>query len=240
MSDLGAWTPPPRPAVCLAGAPDVVADLQALAPGAPANPAAPPSTAGAVVLVGRGCAAWMAGQGPALQALLAAGGRVIAAGLSAADAQALEQTCGVRLELQEATAGGALLAGPLPTLLRGVGPAETHWRERRRVLTVSRVPEGGWSAPGGVLACVPAGKGTVVWLASLPSDFDPARRPDLIFTKVNTARLLSLVLTNCGLQPAAPGWSAGLATAAPAATDLPALYLDRRVPRDDPYAYMRW
>jgi hypothetical protein len=240
LAELAVWTPPPVSALCLAGAPDTIADLQALVPGAPANPALLAPTPGGVVLAGRGCAAWLTQQAPALRALLAAGGQVLAAGCTAEDAQALEEACGVRLALQEQTRGGTLLPDALPTALRGIGPAETHWRERRRVLTVSQVPLGGWRSPAGILACLPAGKGTLIWLAALPADFDPARRPDLVFTKVNTARLLTLILTNGGVRTPSAGWSAGLASAQPAADSLPTLYLDRRVPRDDPYAYMRW
>ncbi len=238
---LAAWAPPAAAAVCLAGSPAALADLQTLLPGAPANPAALSPPPGGVVLAGRGCATWLASQSVALRTLLETGGYVLAAGLSAADAGALEQACGIALALQERTSGGALLPDPLPAVLRGSGPAETHWRERRRVLTVSQVPAGGWRSPDGILACLPAGTGTVVWLAVLPADFDPGRRPDLIFTQVNTARLLSLILTNCGVRTAAPGWFAGLSAAAtPAAAGRPPLYLDQRAPRDDPYAYMRW
>gem|GEM_PF-1604031 len=240
LVDMVAWTPPPPAAVCLAGAPETIADLQSLLPEAPANPPPLAPAPGSVLLAGRGCAAWLREQATAVKALLGAGGQVVAAGLSAADAQALEQACGVRLELQEQRSGGALLPGTLPAALRGISPAETHWREWRSVLTLAKVPEGGWSSPGGILATLPAGKGTVIWLAALPADFDPARRPDLIFTRVNTARLLALLLANGGVRSPSTAWSAGLATAASAATNRPMPYLDQRVPRDDPYAYMRW
>lgn len=240
VTGLAAWVPSPRPAVCVAGAPEAVAELQAFAPGASVSPAALNPTAGGVLLAGRGCAAWLNQHASSVKALLGGGGQLVATGLSAADALVLEQAAGIRLNLKEQLSGGALLPGLLPGLLRGAGPAETHWRERRTVLTVPEVPPGGWVCPGGTVACVPAGKGTLVWLAVAPSDFDPARRPDLIFTRVNTARLLTLVLTNCGVRSPSAGWSTGLAAAVPAATALPALYLDERVPRDDPYAYMRW
>ena len=238
LAGLGAWTPPSPPAVCLAGAPETIADLQALLPGAPANPATLAPSAVGVVLAGRGCAPWLRQQSTALRALLDSGGQVIVAGLNAADAQALEQACGVSLNVREETTGGTPPVGPLPAVLRGVSPAETHWRERRRILTVTEVPAGAWRSSDGALASLPVGKGTVVWLPVLPADFDPARRPDLIFTKVNTARLLALVLTNCDVRTPLPGWSAGLTSAAPTGT--PSLYLDRRQSRDDPYAYMRW
>jgi hypothetical protein len=82
----------------------------------------------------------------------------------------------------------------------------------------------------------------------LPSDFDPERRPDLIFTKVNTQRLLALILTNLGVRSTIT-WSEGFLKPPPDLADRPPpahalspnrFYIDARRPRDDPYAYMRW
>ena len=56
---------------------------------------------------------------------------------------------------------------------------------------------------------IPVGKGVIVWISALPDDFDPALRPDLVFTRVNTERLYSIVLGNLGVHEGA-AWSSCL------------------------------
>jgi len=63
---------------------------------------------------------------------------------------------------------------------------------------VASVPANGWRTPAGTLACVPVGKGEIAWISLAAAAFDPERRPDLIFTRVNANRLLAITLTNAG------------------------------------------
>ena len=118
-----------------------------------------------------------------------------------------------------------------------MSPAGIHWRKKLAVAAVAKVPEAGWRSATGVLARIPVGQGEIIWVAPLPADFDPEQRPDLVFSQVNTERLYTLVLANLGVS-VGPGWSSRLG---PAATPPQAgVYTDQRIPRDDPYANMRW
>ena len=106
------------------------------------------------------------------------------------------------------------------------------------VATVASVPAGGWRSKTGVLAAIPVGAGEIVWIAPLPGDFDPGKRPDLVFPRVNTERLYTIVLGNLGVRTGSP-WPSYLGARATKASES-AFYTDKRVPRDDPYADMRW
>jgi hypothetical protein len=125
----------------------------------------------------------------------------------------------------------------LSSAFAGVSPAGIHWRKK---LEVAAVADGcrGWRSPTGVLASIPVGRGEIVWISALPGDFDPANRPDLVFTQVKTERLYTLVLGNLGVSVGG-NWSSRLGPAAEAAKETD-LYTDTRIPRDDPYADMRW
>ena len=89
-----------------------------------------------------------------------------------------------------------------------------------------------------MLATIPVGNGEIVWVSALPEDLDPSQRPDFVFTRVNTERLYSIVLANLGVREEAQ-WSSCLAAGASEGGEA-RLYTDQRVPRDDPYADMRW
>lgn len=201
--------------------------------------AAPPPAngAGQVLVVPRGSGEWLTAQQPAIAAYLASGGRILAAGLHAEEGQILARCAGNAFAVENATLWINPLRGALPPAFAGVSPAAIHWRQK---LGVAAVAEGcrGWRSPSGVLASIPVGAGEIVWIAALPEDFDPAARPDLVFTQVKTERLYSLVLGNLGVAVDG-GWSARLGPAAPAASEAD-LYSDTRIPRDDPYADMRW
>ncbi|MDX9980112.1 MAG: hypothetical protein RBU25_08830 [Lentisphaeria bacterium] len=201
--------------------------------------AAPPpeNGTGQVLVVPRGSGEWLTAQQPALAAYLASGGRILAAGLSVEEGQILARCAENAFAVEEATLWLNPLRGALPPAFAGVSPAAIHWRQK---LGVAAVAEGcrGWRSPSGVLASLPVGAGEIVWISALPEDFSPAARPDLVFTQVKTERLYSLVLGNLGVAVGG-GWSARLGPAATAASEAD-LYTDTRIPRDDPYADMRW
>lgn len=99
---------------------------------------------------------------------------------------------------------------------------------------------GSWRSETGALAVAKSSTGQVVWVAATADDFDTEQRPDLIFTKVKTARLEKIILANLGVDTASmPLWSSCLGPAGKPLPEFP-LYMDKRQPRDDPYAYMRW
>ncbi|NOY83185.1 MAG: hypothetical protein GXP31_19500 [Kiritimatiellaeota bacterium] len=207
----------------------------------------------ALLVLVRGCGPWVRRNAAGIRAFLASGGRAVAVGLAPGDAGELAnaaQTFRVRTirRLTFLDAAAPKGRGPASTF-GGVGPAELCWREpRAAVMPAPRDAAGGKEYPLYIVDQAPVGKGWIAWVPVLPSDFDPERRPDLIFTKVNAQRLLALVLTNLGVRSTIM-WSGGFLKPPPDSADrpLPAhalaptrFYLDGRRPRDDPYAYMRW
>lgn len=198
---------------------------------------APAGGSGQILVLPRGCGDWLARHGATLPAYLASGGRIVAAGLTTEEGQALAHSVGDAFAVEPETLWLNPLAGPLPPAFAGVSPAGIHWRKKLAVATVAKVPADGWRSATGVLARIPVGQGEIVWLSPLPGDFDPEQRPDLVFSQVNTERLYTLVFANLGV-PVGSGWSSRLGPAATPPTT--GVYTDQRIPRDDPYANMRW
>ena len=225
----------PRQRTARRVADSVSAPLRDLAPDAAPCPA---DGAGTVLVLPRGSGEWLTRNRVGIPAYLASGGRIVAAGLTADEGRALAHCVDGVFGVKTGTLWLNPLAGRLPRAFSGVSPAGVHWRRKVAVTTVSSVPVRGWRSETGVLAAIPVGSGEIVWIAALPGDFDPASRPDLVFTRVNTERLYSLVLSNLGV-PVGTGWSSRLAPDAPAGNEA-AMYTDQRLPRDDPYADMRW
>ena len=132
------------------------------------------------------------------------------------------------------------LHGATPTTFHGVSPAAIRWRLKLECTVVNTVPTTGWRNDSGVLASIPVGKGHIVWLAATPADFDAEQRPDLVFSRVKTERLITTVLGNLDVQ-CGRSWADALEKSANAdsrrETDC---YSDTRRLRDDPYATMRW
>jgi len=198
----------------------------------------PADGAGRVLVLTRGNTAWLTRNAAAIRTFLASGGKLVAAGLNQADGQALAQASRAPFGVASGTLWINSLSGTLPAAFRGVSPAGIHWRKKLDVVTVSSVPAGGWRSKTGVLATVPVGQGELIWISAVPEDFDPDKRPDLIFSRVNTERVYTIVLANLGVQTGSR-WPLRLGPKAPDATET-TFYTDKRVPRDDPYADMRW
>ena len=193
---------------------------------------------GTVLVLPRGCSDWLNRNVAGIPAYLASGGKILAAGLSEEEGLALAHCVGSVFAVKTGTLWLNPLTGRLPKAFSGVSPAAIHWRKKLAVSAVSAVPTSAWRSETGVLATIPVGGGKIAWISALPEDFDPAQRPDLTFTRVNTERLHTLVLANLGVPIGKP-WSSCLGRNAPNATEAD-LYTDQRVPRDDPYADMRW
>lgn len=193
-------------------------------------------TAG-VQILGRGCREWLAATGTRLARFAKEGGVIVALGLTADEAQLLQKTLGgFRMESRECWLNP--LEGALPAPFRGLSVADVRWRRKLTVPTVSA--QTGWVSPSGVLASLPIGKGRLVWLSAIPEDFDEQERPDLVFTNVQTTRLVNVVLQNLRVYRSAKPNYWAQCLAASAAADEADLYTDRRTLHDDPYAYMRW
>jgi len=191
-----------------------------------------------VLVLSSGSAAWLKDHAAAVRTFLAGGGKLLAAGLSDADGEALARASGDGFTVGRKTLWLNPLSGRLPNAFRGVSPADIHWRKKLSVTSVATVPDGGWRSETGVLASIPVGSGEIVWIVASPKDFNPEKRPDLVFTKVNTDRLYTIVMNNLGVHMGTH-WPACLGPHAAQADDA-AFYTDKRVPRDDPYADMRW
>lgn len=193
-----------------------------------------------VLVLPRGSAAWLEQHGKALAEYLARGGRVVAVGLTLAEGQALSAAVNNAFSVSRETHWLNPLRGAVPAPFAGVSPAAIRWRLKLECSVVSAVPSNGWRNDSGVLATIPVGKGLIVWLAATPADFDAEQRPDLVFSRVKTERLIGSVLANLGVQ-AGRSWAAALEK--PAGDDSKRegdCYSDTRRLRDDPYATMRW
>ncbi|MFO7937717.1 MAG: hypothetical protein R6V06_08960 [Kiritimatiellia bacterium] len=180
---------------------------------------------------------WLKDNASSLRTFLSEGGAILAAGLSEKDGKALALASGAEFTVARKTLWINPLSGPLPTAFRGVSPAAIHWRRKLEVTTIATVHDKGWRSDTGILATVPVGSGEIIWIATTPDDFNPEERPDLIFTSVNTKRLYTIVLNNLGVHTGAQ-WSSFLGSRT--TPDDTKFYNDKRIPRDDPYAYMRW
>lgn len=178
---------------------------------------------------------------------LANGGTIIAAGLNQNDMQALAAATGNVFATAENLRWNNLMLKDLtnkakeslniPAVFAGVSPAEIQWRIKLNVPTFTKLPQGAWTNPSGVLANIPVGKGTIVAIPALAEDFDINQRLDMVYSRVNTQRLHAIVRTNLGL-PNDFSWAEKLEQ--PAKGNEADQYTDKRLLRDDPYADMRW
>ncbi len=169
-----------------------------------------------------------------LKTFLESGGTLVACGLKGDTVKNLAELGGFSVAESLLWKNG-LDSSALPHELRGISPAEIHWRCKRAVPVVKSA--NGWISPTGVLASIPIGKGRLLWSSGCVDDFTQEERPDLIFTRMNVIRLETLLLGNAGLQVGLD-WAGCLSGGeSPAESKL---YADKRTVRDDPYAYMRW
>jgi len=194
-----------------------------------------PLSADQVLVVGPGGARTLAANASAVREWLAAGGRLLALGLSGNEASAFlparvattkaEHICTVFEPLGAAS------------LLAGVGPADVHNRDPREIDLVS----GGAQIVGdGVLAV--AGDGNAVLCQVAPWQFDYKKYYNQKRTFRRTAFLVTRVLGNMGCAASTP-LAERFATPV-AADETPrwtgGLYLDQPQEFDDPYRSFGW
>ncbi|MBI4978728.1 MAG: hypothetical protein HZC28_14710 [Spirochaetes bacterium] len=202
IRNCAAWKPAPAAKTALITSGNTLADF---APYRIIGEQNPVSAAGMQSLVlGPGCGVWITQHADDVKKVLADGGTVIAAGLFENDASALAAAGSPELKFVKKTVFTTLLSGSMPPSLRGVGPGDVHWREKKEVMTVAASPKGSWVSDSGAYAEIRTGSGRIVWIPVLPNVFDEKRRPDLIFTKVNASRVIALALVNAGI-PCATG-----------------------------------
>jgi hypothetical protein len=192
-----------------------------------------------VILLKRGCKPQVEKSAEALKDFVQFGGTIVASGLSMDDAQALVAATGNRFAVKlETHWKNHLDSTRLPAVFAGISPAEIHWRRKLEAPVVSEVANDGWKNDTGVIADIPIDKGHIVWLSAAANDFDTEWRKDMVFTRVKTERLLTIVLANCGIESGL-SWTSFFGPDAKNG-DQTLLYTDTRVNRDDPYADMRW
>jgi hypothetical protein len=226
------WKPQPRRTVLYAGDPAGKSHLVAagLSPTDWTKGALSP---GRVLIVGPGAGRLLAGE-PAIGKWLAAGGNLLALGLDGAEASAF-LPFKVQTRTEEHIATWFRPAGA-KSLLAGVGPADVHNRDPRRLPLVS----GGASPVGnGVLAL--ASGDNVVFCQFVPWEFAPGKQMNLKRTFRRASCLVTRLAANMGAAAKTPLLARfGDAVKTAEQRWLEGLYLDVPEEWDDPYRFFRW
>jgi beta-galactosidase len=187
-----------------------------------------------VLIVGPGGAKLLAGDAPALAKWLAAGGHLLALGLDE-DANLLP----VQVTLKKAEHIAAYFDPPSVTsLLAGVGPADIHNRDPRRLPLVTA---GATTIGNGILA--KHDRDNVVFCQIVPWQFDPSKQMNLRRTFRRTSCLVTRLAANMGAAATTPllaRFGSPVDAARAEGRWLQGLYLDIPEEWDDPYRYFRW
>jgi hypothetical protein len=191
--------------------------------------------AGQVLIVGPGGGEKLAANSAAVGEWLRAGGHMLAVGLDETEAAALP----VKVTVTKAEHIAAYFDPPgKDSPLAGVGPADVHNRDPRKLPLVS----GGAEITGdGVLATAQGGK--LVFCQLAPWTFDYSKQYNVKRTFRRTSFTLTRLLANMGVASATP-LLARFKTPADASKPenrwQDGLYLDQPEENDDPYRFFRW
>jgi len=185
-----------------------------------------------VLAIGPGAAGPLAPHRAEIAAWLGEGGRVLAVGLTEAEANAVLPG---RVAMRQAEHINAVLpAAPLGSPLAGVGPADVHNRDPREL---SLVTAGATPVGNGVLGLAPG----VVFCQLVPWQFDYEEQFNRKMTYRRASYLVNRVLANMGVRGRTP---LPERFAEPVRSDetrwLDALYMDTPVELDDPYRFFVW
>jgi hypothetical protein len=230
---VSAWKPSPRLQAVYVGDPAGKRHLEAagMSPGPYSKAALAPDR---VLIVGPGGGRELAGDRAALGNWLQAGGRLLALGLDGAEASTF-------LPFPVATKQEEHIAACFPpqgrhSLLAGVGPADVHNRDPRRLPLVS----GGAERSGnGVLAT--AARANVVFCQLVPWQFEPGTQMNRKRTFRRASCLVTRLAANLGAGGATPVLDRFHRGASGAERRwLNGLYLDVPGEWDDPYRFFRW
>jgi len=189
-----------------------------------------------VIIVGPGGQLELEADAAAIAKWLDAGGNLLAIGL---DEQQANAFLPLRVHMKEAEHIAACFEpfGP-NSLLRGVGPADVHSREPRKLPLVSA---GATVIGDGILA--KAENLAVVFCQFAPWQFDYKNHYNLKRTFRRTSYLLTRLLGNMaatGSTPLLERFSTGVETSRAEKRWLEGLYMDVPQEWDDPYRFFRW
>ncbi len=189
-----------------------------------------------VLVVGPGGGKALAASAPAIARWLEAGGHVLAIGLDAAEAN---RFLPLRIETKN-TEHIAAYFDPfwMGALLAGVGPADVHNRDPRKLPLVTA---GATILGDGVLAR--AEGGNVVFCQIVPWQFADDAQPNLKKTHRRASCLVSRLLGNLGVDGVTPilaRFHDPVAVSSAEKRWRTGLYLDEPEEWDDPYRFFRW
>ncbi len=190
-------------------------------------------TAQHILVIGPGGDVQLAAHKGAIASWLKSGGHLLAVGLNQRQANVF-LPFNVRMKQAEHISAYFEPAG-VKFPLAGIGPADVHNRDPRKIALVS---EGATAVGNGVLGV--AEGANVVFCQLVPWQFDYKKTQNLKRTFRRTSCLLSRLLGNMGVDGATPFLSR---FSKPRGQDRPWLegfYLDQPVEMDDPYRFFRW
>ncbi len=233
---VSSWKPAPTRKVVYAGDPAGIRHLEAAGVTVDADATANLSPDRHVLVVGPGGGRKLAARAPAIAGWLKAGGNLLAIGLDEQEANAF-LPFEVRMKDAEHIAAD-FDPFDAPSLLAGIGPADVHNRDPRRLPLITT---GANVIGDGVLARVQGVN--VVFCQLVPWQFEDSGKPNVKRTYRRTAFLVSRLLANMGVDadtPVLARFQTPVAAARPERRWLDGLYLDRPEEWDDPYRHFRW
>jgi len=232
---ISTWQPAPRRRVVYIGDPAGSQHLES-AGISPTSYDGTSLSADQILVVGPGGEQKLAADAPAIAKWLKAGGNLLAIGLD-------EQQANAFLPIKVRTKQNEHIAAcfePLAfnSLLAGVGPADIHSREPRKLPLVS---EGATVIGDGVLA--KANNLNVVFCQLAPWQFDYKKLYNLKRTFRRTSYLLTRLLANmaaAGPTPLLERFGSPVDTSKTEKRWMEGLYMDVPQEWDDPYRFFRW
>ena len=235
LSYVSAWKPTPRRQVMYVGDPAGRRHLESMGI-SPASCDAPNLSANHVLVVGEGGGQMLAKDAAAITDWLKAGGNLLAIGLD-------EQQANAFLPLKISTKQAEHIAAyfepaGFESLLAGVGPADVHSREPRKLPLVSA---GATTTGDGVLAQTE--NFNIVFCQLAPWQFDSKQPQNIKRTFRRTSYLLARLLANMGADGSTPvteRFGRPVDTSKDEKRWLEGLYLDVPEEWDDPYRFFRW
>jgi beta-galactosidase len=192
--------------------------------------------ADSVLIVGPGGGRKLARDSAAIGQWLNSGGNVLALGLDQADADAFLPFKVVMKKEEHISAYFA--AHGRNSLLAGIGPADVHNRDPRRI---SLVTNGATVVGNGILA--QAETANVLFCQFVPWQFEPKKQLNLKRTFRRASCLVTRLAANMGVAGATPipfRFRTPVEVSKPERRWLDGLYLDAPEEWDDPYRFFRW
>jgi beta-galactosidase len=232
LAYAASWKPEPRRTAVYAGEEAGMRHLAST--GFSPQPYAGKLSADHVLVVGPGGGAGLAKDADAIAEWLRAGGRLLAIGLDPQDVVFLPSQIGITRREHIAAYFPRPMSG---SLLRGVGPADVHNRDPRKLPLIT---SGASIVGDGVLAT--ADEQNVVFSGMTPWRFDAPKQWNLKKTHRRSSFLVTRLLANLGAATTTPiidRFHIPVANET-AARWQTGLYVDQPELWDDPYRFFRW